>query len=48
MKKLTTFELHLNKRYGRKGTSNRKMFEAESFEFRLKEMLKKRKKVINR
>jgi len=41
MKKLTSFELHLNKRYGRKGTVSREKFEAESFEFRLREMLKK-------
>ena len=44
MKKLTSFELHLIKRYGRKGTSSRKKFEAESFEFRLREMLKKERR----
>jgi HTH-type transcriptional regulator / antitoxin HipB len=40
MKKLTAFEAHLNKRYGRKGTKGREIFEAESLAFRLGEMLK--------
>ena len=44
MKKLTTFEEHLNKRYGRKGTTRREKFEAESLAFRLGEMLKEERK----
>jgi ribosome-binding protein aMBF1 (putative translation factor) len=47
MKKLTTFEAHLNKRYGRKGTPNREKFEAESLAFRLGEMLKEERKKAN-
>jgi ribosome-binding protein aMBF1 (putative translation factor) len=44
MKKLTSFEGHLNKRYGKKGTSKREKFEAESLAFRLGEMLKEERK----
>jgi len=40
MKKITSFEEHLNKRYGKKGTSQREKFEAGSLAFRLGEMLK--------
>lgn len=47
MKKLTTFEAHLNKRYGRKGTKGREIFEAESLAFRLGEMLKEERKKAN-
>jgi hypothetical protein len=44
MKKLTSFDLHLNKQYARKGTASREKFEVESFEFRLREMLKKERR----
>jgi len=44
MKKLTSFEEHLNKRYGRKRTASREKFEAESLAFRLGEMLKEERK----
>jgi len=47
LKKLTTFEAHLNKRYGRKGTLGREKFEAESLAFRLGEMLKEERKKAN-
>lgn len=47
MKKLTSFEEHLNKRYGRKGTASREKFEAESLAFRLGEMLKEERKKAN-
>ena len=47
MKKLTTFEAHLNKRYGRKGSSGREKFEAESLAFRLGEMLKEERRKAN-
>jgi len=47
MKKLTKFEAHLNKRYGRKGTPGREKFEAESLAFRLGEMLKEERKKAN-
>ena len=40
MKKLTTFEEHLDKQYGKKGTIRRDEFEADSIAFRLGEMLK--------
>lgn len=40
MKKLTTFEQHLDKQYGKKGTKKRDNFEADSLAFRLGEMLK--------
>ena len=39
MKKLTTFEDHLDKQYGRKGTKKRERFEYDSLAFRLGEML---------
>ena len=44
MKKLTTFEEHLNKRYGKKGSKRRESFEHESLAFRLGEMLKEARK----
>jgi len=44
MKKLTSFETHLNKRYGKKGTPGREKYEAESLAFRLGEMLKEERK----
>ena len=44
MKKLTSFENHLNKQYGKKGTSKRDKFESESLAFRLAEMLKEERK----
>jgi len=44
MKKLTSFEEHLNKRYGRKGTYKRDKFETDSLAFRLGEMLKEERK----
>ena len=40
MKKLTTFEEHLNKQYGKKGSERRDKFEADSISFRLGEMLR--------
>lgn len=42
MKKLKAFEAHLNKRYGRKGSTGREKFEAESLAFRLGEILKRK------
>jgi len=47
LKKLTTLEAHLNKRYGRKGSPGREKFEAESLAFRLGEMLKEERKKAN-
>ncbi|MDO8548645.1 MAG: helix-turn-helix transcriptional regulator [Ignavibacteria bacterium] len=44
MKKLTSFEEHLNKQYGRKRTSKRDKFETDSLAFRLGEMLKEERK----
>lgn len=44
MKKLTTFEEHLDKQYGKKGNSKREKFETESLAFRLGEMLKNERK----
>ena len=40
MKKITTFEGHLDKQYGKKGIERRDKFEADSISFRLGEMLK--------
>ena len=40
MKKLTSFEEHLDKQYGKKGNSKREKFENDSLAFRLREMLK--------
>jgi HTH-type transcriptional regulator/antitoxin HipB len=44
MKKLTTFEEHLDKQYGKNGTKKRDMFETASIAFRLGEMLKEERK----
>ena len=40
MKKLITFEEHLDKQYGKKGSERRAKFEADSISFRLGEMLR--------
>ncbi len=40
MKKLRSFEEHLDKQYGKKGNKRRDKFEADSISFRLGEMLK--------
>jgi len=40
MKKITTFEDHLDKQYGKKSSKRRNTFEAESIAFRLGEMLR--------
>ena len=37
---ITTFEEHLEKQYGKKGTPTREQFEAEAMAFRLGELLK--------
>ena len=47
MKKLTTFEEHLNKQYGKKGSARRNKFETDSIAFRLGEMLKMERKKAN-
>jgi ribosome-binding protein aMBF1 (putative translation factor) len=44
MKKLTSFEEHLNKQYGKKGNAKRDKFETASLAFRLGEMLKEERK----
>jgi ribosome-binding protein aMBF1 (putative translation factor) len=44
MKKLTSFEEHLDKQYGKKGNSKREKFENDSLAFRLGEMLKGERK----
>lgn len=40
MKKITTFEEHLDKQYGKKGNERRDKFESDSISFRLGEMLR--------
>ncbi|MBM4171864.1 MAG: helix-turn-helix transcriptional regulator [Ignavibacteria bacterium] len=40
MKKITTFEEHLDKQYGKKGSERRDKFESDSISFRLGEMLR--------
>lgn len=40
MNKITTFDEHLDKQYGSKGTLERDKFEADSMAFRLGELLK--------
>lgn len=40
MKKITSFEEHLDKQYGKKGSARRDRFEADSISFRLGEMLR--------
>ena len=47
MKKLTTFEEHLDKQYGKKGSAHRDKFEADSISFRLGEMLKEERTKAN-
>jgi len=44
MKKIMSFEEHLDKQYGKKGTRKRDKFEYESLAFRLGEMLKEERK----
>jgi len=44
MNKTTTFDEHLDKQYGKKGTPTREQFEAESMAFRLGELLKEARK----
>lgn len=45
--KITTFDKHLEKQYGKKGTKKREKFEANSVAFRLGEMLKEERKKAN-
>ncbi|MBU4446360.1 MAG: helix-turn-helix domain-containing protein [Candidatus Marinimicrobia bacterium] len=40
MEDITTFEEHLDKQYGKKGTDKREQFGADSLAYRLGEMLK--------
>ena len=40
MEKLTTFEKHLDRQYGKTGTSKRDRFDSDSLAFRIGEMLK--------
>lgn len=44
MEKLTTFEQHLDKQYGKKGTKKRDLFDADSLAFRIGVMLKEARK----
>ena len=44
MNNITTFEEHLVKRYGKKGTPVRDQFESEAMAFRLGELLKEARK----
>ncbi len=44
MIKITTFEEHLEKQYGKKGTPVREQFEVEAMAFRLGELLKEARK----
>ncbi len=44
MKKLTTFEEHLDKHRGKKGTESRTKFDSDSLAFRLGVMLKEARK----
>ena len=44
MNKITTFEAHLTKQYGPKGTPTRELFESEAISFRLGELLKEARK----
>jgi len=44
MKRVITFEEHLEKQYGKKGTPAREQFEAEAMAFRLGELLKDARK----
>jgi HTH-type transcriptional regulator / antitoxin HipB len=47
MKKLTTFEEHLDEQYDNAGTAAREKFEAESIAFRLGEMLREERLKAN-
>ena len=47
MNKITTFEQHLEKEYGAKGTHLREKFEADAMAFRLGELLKEARKDAN-
>jgi len=47
MKKITTFEEHLEKEYGKKGTPEREQFEADAMAFRLGVLLKEARKEAN-
>lgn len=44
MKKITTFEKHLDKQYGKKGTDRRDKFEADSIVFRWEKCLRKKER----
>ena len=44
MEKLTSFEEHLDRQYGVRGTTKREEFEADSLAFRIGEMLKDERK----
>jgi len=44
MNKLTSFEDHLDKKYGKKGTETRAKFDADSLAFRLGAMLQEARK----
>ncbi len=47
MRKLTAFDEHLDKQYGKKGSERREKFDADSISFRLGEMLKEERKKAN-
>ncbi|MGA2822287.1 MAG: helix-turn-helix transcriptional regulator [Bacteroidales bacterium] len=47
MNKLSKFEEHLDKQYGKKGTKTREEFEAEAMAFWLGELLKDARKEAN-
>ena len=47
MSKITTFEEHLEKEYGKKGTPEREKFEADAMAFRLGVLLKEARKEAN-
>ena len=47
MKKITSFEEHLEKEYGKKGTPEREKFEADAMAFRLGVLLKEARKEAN-
>jgi ribosome-binding protein aMBF1 (putative translation factor) len=47
MNKITTFEQHLEKEYGKKGTPIREKFEADAMAFRLGVLLKEARKEAN-
>lgn len=47
MNQITTFEEHLKRQYGKKGTPEREQFEAEAMAFRLGELLKEARMEAN-